>query len=476
VKARSALTTTLLLALLSGAAFSTATDAFPASVFALSHLAPHLLPPAAPDAPELLPPEVLLAPLANGEVAELVKGFDPASEERLAQALASLPLRQRLLKVAVASANGRQLALIKLQAGDMLTGAFRISDLQDDAVSALRVAFSLPLGLQQIDLWSVVPGQNHEGEIHQPVFSLCADRQAFIRAAARPRPAREIIDDLDGLVRFAPQFLRYAGGARLQDVAANLPHTAWSSAPLAENWSQQVLAASQDPRLGTAASARVIVQGPTTGNSVALTIDDGPHPLITSLMLEVLRQHNLKATFFVVGEKVEECPELLRRLVDEGHEIGNHTYSHPRLKHLSEAETLAQLRACQMVVGRVSGRPITLLRPPGGGVADHVLRAATTANSTVVLWTHNTNDWLKISPAEIAANALRDLRPGSVILMHQGDILSVRALPLIIEGVAQKGLRLTTVSDMIADTPPQPLPIPEILARYSKPYLETEKL
>lgn len=442
----------------------------------LSHLAPHLFNPPAPAEPELLPPGLLLASLVSDTEPGVIKGFDPASEDRLAQALLSLPLRQRLLKVAVASVNDRQMALIKLQAGDVRTGAFRVSDLQDDAVSALRVAFNLPLDLHQIDLWSVVPGRNQEGEVHQPVFSLCADRQPFALASSSPRPARDIIGDLEGLVRFAPQFLRYAGGARLQDIAPSLPRTAWSIAPLSENWPQLVLAARQDPRLGSASTARVIVNGSGSGNKVALTIDDGPHPLITSLFLETLRKHDVKATFFVVGEKVEECPELLRRMVEEGHEIGNHTYSHPRLKNLSEAETLAQLRACQMVVGRVSGRPINLLRPPGGGVASHVLRAATAANSTVVLWTHNTNDWLKISPEEIAANALRDLRPGSVILMHQGDMLSVRALPLIIEGVAKKGLHLTTVSDMIADTPPQPLSIPEIMARYSKPHLESEKL
>ena len=233
--------------------------------------------------------------------------------------------------------------------------------------------------------------------MHRPIFSVSADRADFEVATSRPRHARDILGEL-GLVRFAPQFLRYAGGEPLSKVARLLPETAWSAAPVRDGWEQLRESCRQDPRLQAAALARVVVHVPVSDNSVGLTIDDGPHPLITSLMLDILRRAGVHATFFVVGEKVEECPELLRRIADGGHEIGNHTYSHPRLGQVKDVEALAEIRAGALAIGKVSGKPTPLMRPPGGGLARDVLRAATAANSTVVLWTNNTNDWLRPSP------------------------------------------------------------------------------
>ena len=438
----------------------------------LLSLVPRLLGTLPPDAALQPPPKSLLTPLADG-TEEYAKGIEPAAEAELASLLLSLPLHQRLLKVAVASEGNRRLALVKLQAGDVKTGLFRIPDLQVDAVNALRVAFQMPLDLQRIDLWSVVPGRDATGPVHRPVFSVSADRADFELATGSPRYARDILGGL-GLVRFAPQFLRYAGGEPLANVARLLPETAFSAAPLSENWEQLRESCRQDPRLPAAALARVVVHVPVSDNAVGLTIDDGPHPLVTSLFVDILQRYGVHATFFVVGEKVEECPELLRRLVDAGHEIGNHTYSHPRLGQIKDVDALAEIRAGALAIGKVSGKPTPLMRPPGGGLAKDVLRAATAANSTVVLWTHNTNDWLRPSPEEIAASALRDLKPGSIILMHQGSMESVRALPLIIEGARERGFRLSPVGEMLRESPVAVLPIPEIMARYEKHELGKE--
>jgi len=158
-----------------------------------SYLAPHLLDPFSPapgELPSAPPPAALLASLMD-ESGGVAKGIDPQSEDMLARALLALPLRQRVLKVAVAPIDGKRLALVKLQAGDTESGLFRISDLQDDAVSSLRVAFALPLGLSEIDLWSVVPGKDDKEEVvHQPVFSVCAGRDAFLKASGGLRDAK----------------------------------------------------------------------------------------------------------------------------------------------------------------------------------------------------------------------------------------------------------------------------------------------
>jgi peptidoglycan/xylan/chitin deacetylase (PgdA/CDA1 family) len=441
----------------------------------LSHLAPHLFPGLTdPSEPADLPlvPEVLLQSLrSDGE--DVTKGLDPVDERLMAAALLSLPLRQRVLKVAVASANGKRMALIKLQAGDVQARKFRLEDLQDDAVSALRVAFALPLGLGEVDLWSVIPARNGDGPVHLPVFSVAANREPFLEACNAPKAAKDVLSEL-GLVRFAPEYLRYAGGEDLQAVAPRLPKTAYSVNPLAASWEQLTQASSSDPRLTQATVARVVVRIPVTDNSVGLTIDDGPHPLVTSLFLETLRKYRARATFFVVGEKVEECPELLRRMAEDGHELGNHTYSHPRLAHVSPVEALTQIRACGEVVGRVCGERMHLLRPPGGGISPQVLRAATAANCSVVLWTHNTNDWLKPSAEEIAANALRDLKPGDIILMHQGEAESARALSYILEGLEARGLHPATIGEMLAQSPTPALPISDIMTLYAKHELGME--
>ncbi len=429
----------------------------------------HAIPPEAELKP---PPETLLVPLVNGNE-DFIKGMEPTAEAELASALLSLPLHQRLLKVAVATIEGRRMALIKFQAGDVKTRLFRIPDVQYDAINALRVAFALPLNIQHIDLWSVIPDRKGAEPVHRTVFSVSAEREEFMQATRGLRYPQEMLSDL-GLIRFAPEFLRYAGGEPVSRVARFLPDTAWSAAPLRYSWEQLLTACQQDPRLPAASVARIVVHIPVTDNSVALTIDDGPHPLITALFLDILKRRNIRATFFVVGEKVEEYPELLRRILEEGHEIGNHTYSHPRLAHTTDVETLAEIRGGALAIGRVTGRPTRLFRPPGGGFAEHVLRAATAAHSSVILWTHNTNDWLRPTPEQIAANALRDLRPGSIILMHQGSLESVQALPLIIDGAQARGFDLRPVGELLSQAPVSALPIQEIMAKYQRHELGRE--
>ena len=115
-----------------------------------------------------------------------------------------------------------------------------------------------------------------------------------------------------------------------------------------------------------------------------------------------------------------------------------------------------------------------LLRPPGGGISATVLRAATAANCSVVLWTHNTNDWLKPGAEQIAENALRDIKPGDIILMHQGEFDSARALVYILEGLQARGLRPTTIGDMLGQSPVAALPITEIMTLYQKHMLAAE--
>jgi len=170
------------------------------------------VPAAPPDSALLLPPQELRVSLMEGSET-YAKGTDEEAEAKLARALLSLSLHQRLLKVAVAEVDDRSMALIKLQAGDTKTGLFRVLDLQADAVNALREAFRSPLNLQHVDLWSVVPGYDASGPVHKPVFSVSADRSDFEQAGDRSQAAREVLGLPEGVEPLAFTPLGFPAGS-----------------------------------------------------------------------------------------------------------------------------------------------------------------------------------------------------------------------------------------------------------------------
>ncbi|MGD9495025.1 MAG: polysaccharide deacetylase family protein [Armatimonadota bacterium] len=407
---------------------------------ALSHLGAHR---------PGLPPEALLVPLGNGSDGVL-KGMTLVEEEMLAEALTHQELRQTVLRVAAAQAAGSRMALIKLQAGTQ-AGEFSLADLRADAVRCLRAAFNVALGFDHLDLWSVVPGAEMVGDEqeHLPVFSLSLSREDYAAAAQAAGHGPELIDALDG-VRYSPMFTRYA----VDGAGAVFPDGTFTDAALGESWSSLLEEAGGDlvagmMRAQTQISA--IFHGRRESNLVALTIDDGPHPLVTPLMLAILKREGVRATFFVVGQKVEQFPALARMALRGGHELANHAYSNRRLHTLSDQEAWAEIAACRRVVDRVTGAPMRFFRPPGGRCSPGGLRAMASLGYTAAFWSRNTGDWRKPPAALICRNATEGLQPGDVILMHQGELCSVEALPLIIARVRAMGLEPTTLA-AVADS------------------------
>lgn len=408
------------------------------AVQAFSHLSAHR-----PD----LPPEALLVPLGNGSDGVL-KGVTLAEEEMLAQALSYQNLKQTVLRVAAAEAGGSRMALIKLQAGTK-HGEFSIADLRADAVRCLRSAFNVALGFDHLDLWSVVPGPGMVGDEqeHLPIFSLSVSRDEYVAAARAAGHGPELLDHLDA-VRYSPVFTRYAIDAEMVD---KLPENAFIDRPLDEVWPLLVEEAAGDhvaAMMGAQRQVRAIFHGRRDSGLVALTIDDGPHPLVTSLMLDILRKAGVRATFFVVGEKIEQFPALARAIARDGHEVANHAYSNRRLHELSNEQAWAEIAACRRVVERVINTPMRFFRPPGGRCSPGGLRAAASLGYEIAFWSRNTGDWRKPPAEVICRNATEGLQAGDVILMHQGDICSVQALPMIIERVRAMGLEFTTLAEV----------------------------
>ncbi len=404
----------------------------------LSHLLAHAL---------VLPPPELLRPIVEGGP---LKGMTPRVEKGLYTALEAAVLGERILKIAVAVDGTATVAFVKVQAGDAQSRIFSLASVEQDAARTLEVAFSLPTPVRHVDFSAVIPDVDVDGqEVHRSVFSVAAERGRYfqlIRGA--PRSQRELLAGLSA-VRYDPVYTRHA--VDWEAARETMPRTAYSVARLRDIWAGLVNdGATEVGKEDPAAPVSVLLGGVPDSNKVALTIDDGPHPLITPLFLDILRQEGVRATFFVVGEKAEEYPGLVREIARNGHELANHTYSHRRFTTLSPQELWAEVRGCSRIIATLTGQVVRYLRPPGGDYTAASLEVAESLGLTTALWTHNTGDWRRPTPTAIARNATQYLKSGDIILMHQGDMESVRALPLIVEGIRARGLAPCRLGDLTA--------------------------
>ncbi len=159
------------------------------------------------------------------------------------------------------------------------------------------------------------------------------------------------------------------------------------------------------------------ITGISTDKKVAaLTFDDGPEPEYTPVLLEILRQYNAKATFFVVGSSAEKYPELLEKLYSDGHAIGNHSFSHIPFPNAARRERMKQLKNCQKLISKYQN--IKLFRPPFG-LQNHFSRIELfLLGYKVITWSIAAEDWLDHSDKDMAENVIRQIFPGSIILFH----------------------------------------------------------
>jgi peptidoglycan/xylan/chitin deacetylase (PgdA/CDA1 family) len=182
---------------------------------------------------------------------------------------------------------------------------------------------------------------------------------------------------------------------------------------------------------------------------VALTFDDGPHPEGTPAVLELLRDANAQATFFLAGEQVARRPQLAAEIVAAGHEIGVHCQRHRNLLRLSPQQVGDDLRRAEDVITSATGREPRLYRPPYGVLNAAALVFARRRGWTPLLWTRWGRDWERhATPASIAWRLVSGLQAGEVLLLHDADYYSaegswrrtVRALPGVLDAVASVGL------------------------------------
>jgi peptidoglycan-N-acetylglucosamine deacetylase len=194
---------------------------------------------------------------------------------------------------------------------------------------------------------------------------------------------------------------------------------------------------------------------------IAMTFDDGPSAENTPRLLEMLKQRNIKATFFLIGQNAASNPEVVRRILADGHEIGNHSWTHPQLSKLSDDRVTAEITKTQEAIKSASGFTPTLLRPPYGAITPRQREwIENQFGLNIILWSVDPFDWKRPGASVITQRILTQVHPGAIILSHDIHKQTVDAMPATLDGLIRKGYKFVTVSQLIAMNKPKPSPSP----------------
>ncbi len=186
---------------------------------------------------------------------------------------------------------------------------------------------------------------------------------------------------------------------------------------------------------------------PTKLHTVAMTFDDGPHPVLTPKLLDILKARRIRATFYVIGRNVLRYPDIVKRMVDEGHELGNHTWTHPFLSRLGNAGVLRELdRTSDAVYKTVQRIPVTM-RPPYGALTERQQRMVHDERAMpTILWSVDPQDWRRPGASVVANRIVRRSHNGAIILAHDIHAPTIRAMPPALDGLLDQGYQFATVS------------------------------
>lgn len=199
-----------------------------------------------------------------------------------------------------------------------------------------------------------------------------------------------------------------------------------------------------------------LLNGPATKRQIALTFDDAPDDTYTPQVLDVLKQEGIKATFFVVGNRIEAHPEIVQRMVQEGHILGNHSYSHANLPKLSDAEFREEITKTDELIRKFTGYTPTFIRPPYGNVSEDQIKWLASHHKKIVNWNVDSLDWKNLDAEQVKTNVLAHVHPGAIVLQHAaggvGEDLTgtVKALSPIINKLREDGVKLVTIPELLS--------------------------
>jgi peptidoglycan/xylan/chitin deacetylase (PgdA/CDA1 family) len=176
-------------------------------------------------------------------------------------------------------------------------------------------------------------------------------------------------------------------------------------------------------------------------NAVLLTFDDGPHPEFTSKVLDLLRDYEVKAAFFLVGDRVKKCPDVVRKIEANGHIIGNHSYAHSISNTFSSSDAVkSDLLACSKAIEKITGEKPEWYRPPFGVTNPSIASAIKRTGMKVMGWSLRSYDTLYKDSNKLSEFIIHRSKPGDIILLHDDRKQTLEALPLILRGLKEKGL------------------------------------
>jgi len=201
----------------------------------------------------------------------------------------------------------------------------------------------------------------------------------------------------------------------------------------------------------------VFSEAKTTKRVVALTFDDGPNPPYTNQILDILKEYHVRATFFLIGQNVERYPEVAKRIAAEGHQLGNHTYSHIDLLQADRKVIEEEVDRANRVIKHYTGQTPHVVRPPHGFRDAVVLDVMASRGLRVVEWSVSCRDWTNPGTALIVERVLSQVRSGSIILLHDGDGIAgalpraqtVEATRIIVRELLKRGYEFVTVDEIL---------------------------
>ncbi len=189
-------------------------------------------------------------------------------------------------------------------------------------------------------------------------------------------------------------------------------------------------------------------------NKIALTFDDGPHPKYTLQILNILKKYNIKATFFVIGINVKNYGEALKAVKLDGHQIGNHTFTHEYINGKLPQKIYEDIKDCRDIVRDMCDVETTVFRPPGGIMSDDIYVSGSDIFNgyDIIYWTLDTMDWAHRSPNEISDYVISNVKSGDIILMHDyigENSPTPQALEIMLPRLIELGYEFVTVSELI---------------------------
>jgi peptidoglycan/xylan/chitin deacetylase (PgdA/CDA1 family) len=182
---------------------------------------------------------------------------------------------------------------------------------------------------------------------------------------------------------------------------------------------------------------------------VAVTFDDGPNPKFTPTILAELAKRKILSTFFLIGRNVKTWPSLAKSMHEQGHEVANHTFTHPTLSKLDDVAVADELRRGQDAIHAATGVTPKLFRPPYGAFRRTQASLATAEKLEILLWNVDPRDWAQPGIEKIQSTIKTESKPGAIVLLHELHEQTLEALPSVLDDLQARGFQLTTITDLL---------------------------